>query len=398
MLDRRPGISHVRLATGLGLVLAACSPGGDTTSDASASTTGSASSSTSTSGDATGTPTTSDATGDPTATSGDSATGSTTTATTTTVSTTDVTTGSTGSTDPATSEPSTDSTQGVESGTTGGTSTTGTSTSDGSSTTDGSSTGEPVNCVPTELVAVRGDHRAPDCAAADDNVDAGNDGICDCLTIGILGASGFAPNANFEAWLEDQGSAVTRTLLLNNPGVVTPAFLSQYDLVLVDRIERALAPAEAAALEAFVKDDGRGLITLIGYNFDNNNPAPERDRANTVLAPFGLAYQGGYFGNNVIPTFDQGHPVGEGIFDVNFAGGITPVDIGKQGVSEVFATVQMNTAGIAHQTAMEGGRVIVWGDEWLTFDSDWQGYVDVQDLWVNMVGWAKPQDFCGVPQ
>ena len=237
-----------------------------------------------------------------------------------------------------------------------------------------------------------------DCDGNVDNIDAGGDGICDCLNIGILGNSGFAPNANFEAWLEDQGSSVTRTLLLNKPGVVTPAFLAAYDLVLIDRIERALSAEEAAALEAFVKTSGRGLITLIGYNFDNNNPGPERDRANTALTPFGLAYQGGYFGNAVIPTFDQNHPVSMGIMDVNFAGGIEPVDLGKQGQSDIFSTWQGKTCGIAHQTAMMGGRVIVWGDEWLTFDSDWQGYADVQDFWVNMVDWARPQDFCGVPQ
>jgi len=147
-----------------------------------------------------------------------------------------------------------------------------------------------------------------------------------------------------------------------------------------------------------VKKDGRGLITLIGYNFDNNNPAPERERANTALAPFGLAYEGPYFGNSVIPTFDQNHPVSKGIIDVNFAGGIKPVDTGKQGTSAIFATWQGTDAGLAHQTADMGGRVIVWGDEWITFDSDWQGYADVQDFWVNMVGWAKPQDFCGAPQ
>jgi hypothetical protein len=252
--------------------------------------------------------------------------------------------------------------------------------------------------VPTEQVEVSCDLIDNDCDDSIDNVDAGMDGICDCLTIGILGDSGFAPNANFEAWLEEQGSAVTRTKLANNPGVVTPQFLAQYDLVLVDRIERQLSADEAAALSTFVKNDGRGMITLIGYNFDNGNPAPERDRANTALAPFGLAYQGGYFGDGVIPTFDQGHPISKGIFDVNFAGGIMPVDNGKQGISEVFATWNAMTAGLAHQTAMEGGRVIVWGDEWLTFDSDWQGYADVQDLWVNMVSWAKPKDFCGVPQ
>jgi len=252
--------------------------------------------------------------------------------------------------------------------------------------------------VPTEDVEVSCDNIDNDCDENVDNVDAGGDGICDCLNIGIFGATGYAPSANFEAWLEEQGSAVTRTLLANNPGAITPAVLANYDLVLIDRIERALSADEAAALEAFVKEDGRGMITLIGYNFDNLNPVPERDRANSALAPFGLAYEGGYFGDGVIPTFDQNHPISMGITQVNFAGGIQPVDAENQGISEVFATVQAANAGIAHQTDMDGGRVIVWGDEWITFDSDWVGYADVQDFWVNMFNWVKPKDFCGQPQ
>ena len=67
-------------------------------------------------------------------------------------------------------------------------------------------------------------------------------------------------------------------------------------------------------------------------------------------------------------------------------------------MSTIFATVPSGDAGLAHETAMDGGRVVVWGDEWITFDSDWLGYADVQQFWVQMVGWAKPQDFCGSPQ
>jgi hypothetical protein len=306
---------------------------------------------------------------------------------TTTTTTTDGTTTTTTTTDGTSSTTTTD---GTSSTTTDGTST-------GSTTGTSTTTGNP-DCEPTEDVEASCDNIDNDCDGNVDNIDMGGDGICDCLNIGILGDVGYAPNANFEAWLEAQGSSVTRTKLLNNPNVVTEAFLANYDLVLVDRIERQLTPAEAAALETFVKTDGRGLITLIGYNFDNLNPAPERDRANSALAPFGLAYQGGYFGNMETPIFDQNHPISMGITDVNFAGGIEPADTGNQGTSEIFATVLGKNGGLAHQTAMQGGRVIVWGDEWITFDSDWLGYADVQPLWVNMFKWAKPKDFCGAPQ
>ncbi len=395
MLDRTfRGLSSVNVCLlSLGLVTACGSSGGGT-GDTSAGSTGSSSGATS------ATTTDEPTDGGPDA-SDDPGTGSMSgTDTSTSTDPTMVTGSETQSVDPDTGTDPSGTTGGA--GTTGTTSSTdGTSTgsSDGGDTSTGEDTGSTSDgCVPGETPEVTCDDIDNDCDGNVDNIDAGNDGICDCLNIGILGDAGFAPNANFEAWLEDQGTAVTRTKLLGNPNVVTPAFLAKFDLVIVDRIERALSPQEALAIEEFVKDDGRGMITLIGYNFDNNNPGPERDRANTVLAPFGLAYEGGYFGDGVIPTFDQAHPVSKDIFDVNFAGGIKPVDNGNLGESAVFATVQAQTAGIAHETAMEGGRVIVWGDEWLTFDSDWQGYADVQDFWVNMVGWAKPQDFCGVPQ
>jgi hypothetical protein len=384
----------IRSLAGFGLLIAACNGGGGGSTDTASGSTGAATEAT----DGTSTaPTTS---GPTTSTTDPSGTG---TATGTTSTTTGQTTGTT----------SDGETQGVDSSTGGtttgpGTSTTFESSTGGTSgettgettgtTGDGSSsTGDTMGCVPTEMQEVTCDKLDNDCDGNVDNIDEGGDGICDCLTIGILGSPGFAPNSNFEMWLESKGSSVTRTSLMNNPDIVTPAFLMKYDLVLLDRIERALTPAEAAALGAFVKEEGRGLITLIGYNFDNNNPAPERDRANSALAPFGLAYVGGYFGNAVIPTFDQNHPISMGIFDVNFAGGIEPQDIGNQGTSEIFATWQALDAGLAHQTMM-GGRVIVWGDEWITFDSDWQGYADVQQFWVNMVDWARPQDFCLVPQ
>lgn len=257
-------------------------------------------------------------------------------------------------------------------------------------------------CVPTEAEEVSCDGMDNDCDGFADNIDVGLDGFCDCLRVGIIGDSGYNPTSNFVSWLEEQGTSVTRTTLADNLGVVTPELLANYDVLLVDRIERPLSPEETAAVESFVKDGGFGLITLIGYNFDLDNPAPERVRANTVLGAFGLAYTGDYLhdgpGGGVTPSFVQDHPVSMGIFDVNYAGGMAPVDSGGQGETVVFATVPEGDAGLAHQTADGGGRVIAWGDEWVTFDSDWLGYADVERFWSQMLAWVRPVDICSPPR
>ena len=41
---------------------------------------------------------------------------------------------------------------------------------------------------------------------------------------------------------------------------------------------------------------------------------------------------------------------------------------------------------------MGSGQVVVWGDEWLTYDSEWTDLEDqqVELFWLNVLGWLSP--------
>jgi hypothetical protein len=43
--------------------------------------------------------------------------------------------------------------------------------------------------------------------------------------------------------------------------------------------------------------------------------------------------------------------------------------------------------------------VLAWGDEWITFNSEWKDHSDyqVERLWQNMIKWLTVADECQVP-
>ena len=47
----------------------------------------------------------------------------------------------------------------------------------------------------------------------------------------------------------------------------------------------------------------------------------------------------------------------------------------------------------------EKGRVVVWGDEWITYDSEWQDVEDqqIELFWLNILKWLSPPGECQVP-
>jgi hypothetical protein len=225
-----------------------------------------------------------------------------------------------------------------------------------------------------------------------DDVDVGKDGICDCLRIGTLGQPGTWGDGNvFAAWLDARAAQGALALGDQEINATTLGDLQVIVVQDVSEIGREYSDAEAQALEAWIRAGG-GLMTLIGYA-----DSSERANVNRLLAPSGISYadqpilpkQGGA----TVPITEWfAHPSSDGVTEVGVDNGY-PVSgggtlIAREGDFE-----------LARALELDGGKVFVWGDEWITYDSEWQEHPEyqVELLWLNIIKFLTPANECQVP-
>lgn len=242
-----------------------------------------------------------------------------------------------------------------------------------------------------------------DCNGVVDDVDSGNDGVCDCIRIATLGTPGtWGAGDVFGEWLSARSTNGATSL---DDQVLTPSLLNQFDIVIAQNVNsnlpsdgsggigRAYSQDEIKALADFVQQRG-GLMTMIGYS-----DSTERTNVNSLLAGFGLAYGSEQIlkktnGATVaVKTWYQ-HPTTASITAVG-------VDNGYEVQSPQNAgTVIAEQDGYVLGRALEAGagRVLQWGDEWITYDSEWTQRTDyqVQLFWLNIIKWLTPANYCQV--
>ncbi len=63
------------------------------------------------------------------------------------------------------------------------------------------------------------------------------------------------------------------------------------------------------------------------------------------------------------------------------------------GTHTTFAKSGGLPVGVAHETATSRG--VIWGDEWIEFDSEWSTMPDINRFWSNIVSYLTPR--CEVP-
>jgi len=248
------------------------------------------------------------------------------------------------------------------------------------------------------------DGKDNDCNGIIDDLDAGNDGVCDCLNIATIGQIGPWSNGGdvFKSWLDERSPQGAVPL---DDQVLTPELLAPYEIVVllylgdttdvsnnnvVAHKHHTFSNDEVNAFSSWVRKGG-GMMSTIGYAADE---ATEVKNANLLLAPLGMAYSttklnlGGYV------TSWVEHPVTAGISSINTDNGVEPdgpmgTTLAHDGSDRV--ALQVNEP--------DQGRMIVWGDEWITYDSEWANVKgeQVELFWLNMLKWLSPPKTCQVP-
>lgn len=240
-------------------------------------------------------------------------------------------------------------------------------------------------CVPVSDVEQTCDDIDDDCNGLVDDVDEGDDGICDCLAIAIVGTSGSLAASEFQQWLVDRGSSATRI----DPPVIDGTVLDAYDVVILDQLTRAYTPAEAMAFDIWVGGGG-GLMSMTGHTASE---VSAQQWPNTILGPMGLQYQGALL-NGPVTDFEP-HPISAGLTSVTFLGGFEVVADNPAANDVVGRLPGGVPAGIAQERGE--GKIFVWGDEWIEYDSEWAALPEITQLWVNIFEWITPVTLCSPP-
>ncbi len=227
--------------------------------------------------------------------------------------------------------------------------------------------------------------------------------ICQVATLGYRGSWGSGDI--FADWLK--GQSVQGTAQLQDQ-VLTADLLSSYQLVVVEDVRagqqgqvgvgqgigRSYSTDEVEALRQWVAQGG-GLMTLTGYA-----DSSEITNVNSLLAPFGLSYGSTSIlnsGGSTTPvTHWADHPLAQGITEVGVANGY-PVQ--GDGATLIAWEPTQGQYDVARAVEYQSGRVFAWGDEWITYDSEWKQHTDYQvaQFWINILNWLSPTSQCQAP-
>jgi hypothetical protein len=289
----------------------------------------------------------------------------------------------------------------------------------------------PINTTPTPASS------SADAAVVSQAVgcDGGDGCKCPPLNVAVLGKPGKwganpkgDPDTALQEWLNSSSAGTARADNFTNRVTLTSDFLATYNVIILASLsdDSNLGPfwtftdAEATAFRAWVENGG-GVIAMTGYSGIGDEIRP----VNQLIGFSGVAYNDdatwgactdwricGCAHSNTLSDWNRNDPV-----VANLSTGVTLV--GYQNGRAITAPADGHVAATvdAGKNALVGkvvgkGRVLAYGDEWITYTSQWtgvgnpsasdpscQGYLpqdkyQMAQFWYNMIRWSQPTSNC----
>jgi len=263
--------------------------------------------------------------------------------------------------------------------------------------------------------------------------DGGDGCICPPLNVAVLGKPGKwganpngDPDTALQSWLNSSSAGTARVDNFTERVTLTADFLATYNVIILASLSDdsntgpwwSYSADEVAAFQAWIQNGG-GVITLTGYS-SGNEMAPD----NQLIGFSGITYNSdGVWGactdwaicncthSNTLSDWIRTDPL-----IANLSTGVTLV--GYQNGHSINAPADGHVAAtVSGMNALVGksagkGRVLAYGDEWITYTSQWTGAGDpsttdpscqdelpqdkyqIAQFWYNMIHWSQPAANC----
>jgi len=211
-----------------------------------------------------------------------------------------------------------------------------------------------------------------------------------------------AVDESFLAWLPINIPSATFTQIAdcsNNtdgcPNGISSGIWNAYNLVIIASLNHSFTLAEQAVVVAYLNLTGEvhNIIALAGF-VEGDYPQQE-----TPFAGLGITYNSTFINMVLEETINPLSPLTPGVSFLDFDGGYGSTQYTGQGTSQYIITSASddwnNTVALGQTIQLpSGGRIVVWGDEWITYaynyeTSSYGGPVNQDDLfWKNAINWS----------